>query len=229
MFSTSKNNASKAWSSRIMSKLGYSKEEWDKSSKYHSRIGRQFFSPFTSSLLSGSTILHNNKWRTKVLTSWGSLNSAGMSALLHSKTELKAHAKNDRSKKKERQNPKLIPKANKHDLPHSPWLISFFVCLTLEQWGWINIHYWHSTSCREEQELLQHQPSTKEKAAGTLVEMLVISFQTSLMVPKTETEYKHPVSCFRVVELVNEDLSSTLGLTSAVPWGKRMPDWEQPS
>lgn len=133
MFSTSKNNASKAWSSRIMSKLGCSEEEWDKSSKYHSRIGRQFFSSFTSSLLSGSTILHNNKWRTKVLTSRGSLNSAGMPAPLHSKTELKAHAKNDRSKKK-RQNPKLIPKANKHDLPHChpDWFL--FVCV----WPWNN-------------------------------------------------------------------------------------------
>lgn len=82
--------------------------------------------------------------------------------------------------------------------------------------------------------MLQHQPSTKKKAAGTLVEMLVLSFQTSLMVPKTKTKYKHPVSCFRVVKLVNEDLragwiSSILGLTSAMPWSKRMPDWEQPS
>lgn len=113
-----------ARSSRIMSKLGYSEEERDKSSKYRSHIGSPFFSsPF---ITESSTLLHNNKQRTKVLTSGGGVSAAGV-LLSHIHWEWKAHAENA-SKKKEAE-PKLMHKANKHDLPHwhPEWFLFFGV------------------------------------------------------------------------------------------------------
>lgn len=92
VFSTSKNNASKAWSSRIMSKLGYSEEEWDKSPQI-TVILADYSRPPHYFIARSGTILRNNKQGTKVLAcrrSWTWLER--LLSYTHSKREWTAHA-----------------------------------------------------------------------------------------------------------------------------------------
>lgn len=76
----------------------------------------------------------------------------------------------------------------------SPWLISFLcVCLTPEQWGWINInylHYLHSLFALNKRLRGAGAPAPgcpTQKAAGTLVEIPTLPFLTSSPAPRTST------------------------------------------